>query len=86
MALDGGDDVVDHRLAVPVGGEVPVPRVDGHREELRLFLEAIRHGTPPPATVQEGLTVLSIIDALYTSALSQTEVAVGQGDTARPPA
>ncbi len=44
------------------------PHLDSHAEEMRLFVEAIINGTPPPATVQEGLTVLKIIEALYASA------------------
>jgi predicted dehydrogenase len=56
-----------------------VQQIDGHKEELRLFLEAIQHGTPPPATVDQGLVVLKVIEALYASAQKGEAVAPDMG-------
>jgi len=36
--------------------------------EVAVFVECIRAGTPPPASAEQGLTVLRVIDALYRSA------------------
>ena len=49
---------------------------DGHQEELRAFLTAIKTGSPPPVRVQDGLQVLAIIEALYASARSGEAVPV----------
>lgn len=54
-----------------------VPAVTGHAAELELFIKAIRDGNPPPSTVGEGLTVLRILDALYTSATTGQAVMLG---------
>lgn len=49
----------------------------GWDQEVALFVDAIRAGTPPPATVEQGLVVLRIIDALYRSAAERREVVIG---------
>lgn len=53
-----------------------VPPINGHVEELRLFLNAIREGGPTPARVEDGLVILQIIDALYRSAASGASVTI----------
>lgn len=45
-----------------------LPEIDGHREELCAFLAAIRAGAPSPVSVQDGLQILAVIEALYASA------------------
>jgi predicted dehydrogenase len=49
---------------------------DSHLEELRAFLTAIRTGSEAPVLVRDGLQVLTIIEALYASALSGASVPV----------
>jgi len=55
------------------------PRVGpgGYDHEVALFVDSVRTGAPPPATVEQGLAVLRIIDALYRSAELGREVVIG---------
>jgi predicted dehydrogenase len=47
-----------------------LPDTEGHREELRAFLAAIREGAPSPVSVHDGLQTLAVVEALYASARS----------------
>jgi predicted dehydrogenase len=56
-----------------------VPQEKGINEydrEIAAFVQSIRTGVPPPATAEQGLTVMRIIDALYRSAATGQEVRV----------
>jgi predicted dehydrogenase len=55
-----------------------LPEIDGHCEELRAFLAAIRAGSPSPVPTRDGLQILEIIDAVYESARLGASVAVGR--------
>ncbi len=48
----------------------------GFDHEIAIFVDSIRTGTPPPATVDQGLAVLRVIDALYRSAEAGREILV----------
>ena len=50
--------------------------INEYDREIAAFVQSIRTGTPPPATAEQGLTVMLIIDALYRSAQSGQEVRV----------
>jgi predicted dehydrogenase len=60
--------------------EVPeLPQEEGINEydrEIAAFVQSIRTGVPPPATAEQGLTVMRLIDALYRSAATGQEVRV----------
>ena len=72
------------RLTTEMGGilvdGVPaLPQETGINEydrEIAAFVQSIRAGTPPPATAEQGLTVMRIIDALYRSAATGQDVRV----------
>ena len=55
---------------------VHLPRVKTHAEEIRLFVEAIRKGLPPPVPAQEALVTQMILDAIYASSQARKEVKV----------
>jgi predicted dehydrogenase len=55
-----------------------LPEIDGHWEELRAFLSAIRTGSPSPVPIRDGLRILEIIDAVYESARSGASVPIGR--------
>ncbi len=55
-----------------------LPDFDGHWEELRAFISAIRLGSSSPVPVREGLRILEIIDAVYQSARSGDTVRIGR--------
>jgi predicted dehydrogenase len=44
--------------------------------EVRHFIDCIRQGREPTATVGQGLDVLRILDALYRSAASGREILI----------
>lgn len=64
------------RLVTELGGAVVhvTPELPGDKDtneydrEMADFVSCIRTGTPPPATAEQGLTIMRIIDALYRSA------------------
>lgn len=64
------------------GGQVDItprlPEIDGHWEELRAFLSAIRTDSPSPVPLRDGLRILEIIDAVYESARSGESVPIGR--------
>ena len=76
----------EHALQVvmEMGGtlvdEVPeLPQEEGINEydrEIAAFVQSIRSGVPAPATAEQGLAVMRIIDALYCSAQTGQEVRV----------
>ena len=47
---------------------------DEYDREVAAFVHCLRTGTPPPATFEQGLTIMRIIDALYRSATSGKQV------------
>ena len=55
-----------------------LPEAEGHREELRAFLAAIRAGAQSPVSVLDGLQTLAVVEALYASALSGELVPVAR--------
>jgi predicted dehydrogenase len=72
-ALDGAP--MGESAAVRVSGAEPgapvVTAVEPREplvEELRAFVAAVRHGTAPPVTPDDGLRALAIVDALLESA------------------
>jgi predicted dehydrogenase len=83
-----GQLVGDHHLGfayrvrgterVPLALPEPVPTV---REALRAFLDLVRDGTPPPATVEDGARAVLVAEACYRAAASGTGVAVPDLDT-----
>jgi predicted dehydrogenase len=62
---------------VDVVPELPQEKgINEYDREIAAFVQSIRTGTPPPATAEQGLTVMRIIDALYRSAQTGQEVSV----------
>lgn len=47
-----------------------LPEADGHHQELYAFLAAIRAGGATPVRVRDGLHILAVVEALYTSSRS----------------
>ena len=84
LAMPNFREVHSLRLTTEMGGTlvdvVPaVPQEKGINEydrEIAAFVQSIRTGVPPPATAEQGLTVMRIIDALYRSAATGQEVRV----------
>jgi predicted dehydrogenase len=57
--------------------ELPYEKgINEYDREIAAFVHSIRTGVPPPATAEQGLTVMRIIDALYRSAATGQEVRV----------
>jgi predicted dehydrogenase len=50
--------------------------INEYDREIAAFVQSIRTGAPPPATAEQGLTVMRIIDALYRSAATGQETRV----------
>jgi len=44
----------------------------------RMFLEAVRDGSPPPVSIASGLDDLRVVTAVYESARTGQSVAVDQ--------
>lgn len=61
-------------LPVPAGQPVPVPDLaSDHTRQYEDLLEAVAGGRPPASTVEDGLTALAVITAVYvSSALGRT--------------
>ncbi len=63
---------------VEVAPVLPKVGRGGYDHEVAIFIDSIRTGTPPPATVEQGLAVLRIIDALYRSAEAGREIVISR--------
>ena len=50
---------------------------NGHLNEFKAFVEAVRAGGPSPIPAEQSLTVARILDGLYESAETGREVVVG---------
>lgn len=48
--------------------QIPVEDKWGYREEDRLFIDAIIHGTKPPVTADDGYLSIRLLEAVYESA------------------
>lgn len=59
--------LVDTQVVSDIGG-------DGHKHEIRAFVDAIRHGRPSPVPAEQSLVVAEILAGLYQSAESGHEV------------
>jgi predicted dehydrogenase len=55
---------------------VYLPQVNGHHEQIRLFVQSILEDTPVPVTGEEALMTTQIIDAIYRSSEVGHEVTV----------
>lgn len=77
---EGGVRWPDLRLAHVQDGALVDTQVvsglgaEGHRDELRAFLAAIRSGGPSPVPAEQSLTVARVLEALYASAESGREM------------
>jgi len=45
--------------------------------QIASFVDAVRKGSPSPSSVQEALTVMRLVDAIYRSAETGREVKLG---------
>ena len=71
--------VVTEQAGVIMESEPVLPRernMNEYDHEVAAFINCIRTRTPPPATFDQGLTVIRIIDALYRSAQSGQPVSL----------
>ncbi len=53
-----------------------LPKINGHHEEVRLFLEAIEKGLPSPVPGEEALITTKIVEAIYRSSRLGREVKI----------
>ena len=51
--------------------------VEGHKNEIRHFVDAVVNGKPSPVPAEESLIVQQILDGLYRSSASNAEVRIG---------
>jgi len=51
-----------------------LPQVQPHAEEIRVFVECVRKGLPVPVKPEETLEVIKMLEGIYTSATTGTEV------------
>jgi predicted dehydrogenase len=56
--------------------EIEITRGDQLEAELNAFVAAVRQGTPPPVTPQDGLAAVAIADAITRSARSGKPVSL----------
>lgn len=85
MAIPSSGDEPSLRLVTELGGNVvgvvpdlpDAPDTTEYDREVAEFVACIRTGTPPPATAEQGLTIMRIIDALYRSAETGQQIAIG---------
>lgn len=67
----------DWGLLRTAAGEEPVPSEQGRYHDYYVaFARAVRDGTPPPVTAEEGITTLAVLDAARTSAQVGRSVAL----------
>ena len=55
---------------------VSLPQTNSHAEEIRLFVEAIRQGKPSPVPAEEALVTQKILDGVYESTVTGSEVKI----------
>ena len=84
LGTEGGADIPDFgRLKVytdmggaPVDIVPAVPSISGRQGEINHFVDCIVHDKTPLSTAVQGLHMLQILDALYTSAQTGQEVMI----------
>lgn len=59
--------LLDSAISSNLGG-------DGHKHQLRAFLDAVRYGRPSPVPTEQSLTVARLLETLYQSAECQQEI------------
>ena len=63
---------------------VHLPNVNTHREEIRSFVDAVKHDTPVYVPGEQGAMVTRIVDAIYRSSEAGKEVRVEVPDDGAP--
>ena len=70
----------DAGAMMTVSPNVPRQRESAHYVETRLFVEAVREGKPSPMPGEQSLVTMRILDAIYASAHSGSEVPISGED------
>lgn len=82
LGTEGGANLVPLKLYQERDGKqvteaIEVARVNAYAAEIDQVVEAVRAGRQPLATPEQGIKVMEILDAIYASAASGHEVAIG---------